>query len=298
MLFPLYRANGASERTIYPMNISEWLGHARAQLEASGCPDPEIDARWMAEDALGMNRAELKFESDRAIPPEALEQMDRMLRRRVAGEPVQYVLGQADFMGLKFRVGPDVLIPRQDTETLVEAVLIRLRERPGEAAVLDLCAGSGCIGLSLASLAPDARVTLADASREALEIAHANMRALGVRAELRHGDLFAAVGRERFDVIASNPPYIPRGELDGLQREVRFEPRLALDGGEDGLDFYRRIAAGAADHLNPGGAIYLEVGAGQAPAVLALFRNALPRAEAGTIRDLNGIERVVYARMN
>jgi len=276
------------------MNISEWLGRAKARLAASGCPDPEIDARWMAEEALEMNRSQLVFEGDRAIDPARLERLDGMLERRVAGEPVQYILGSADFMGLRFHVDSSVLIPRQDTEALVEAALIDLRAREGRPAVLDLCAGSGCVGLSLASLAPHARVTLSDVSREALEVVRRNQRELGVKAELRHGDLFAAVGRERFDVIVSNPPYIPSGELDALQREVRFEPRLALDGGDDGLDFYRRIAGAAAERLNPGGSVYLEVGAGEANAVLELVKAGLACTEAGLIRDLNGIERVVF----
>ncbi len=279
------------------MNISEWLARAESQLTASGCPDPQVDARWMAEDTLGMTRTELKFESDRAIPADALSRLEGMLSRRCAGEPVQYILGSADFMGLKFEVGPAVLIPRQDTETLVEAAMIDLQGRSDDPSVLDLCAGSGCIGLSLASLAPGARVTLSDISREALEIARRNAHALSVKAELKHGDLFRAVGRERFDLIASNPPYIPRRELGDLQREVQFEPRLALDGGADGLDFYRAIAADAPKHLNPGGSIYLEVGIGQAEAVLALLKAGLPCVEAGTIRDLNGIERVVFAKI-
>ncbi len=280
------------------MTISDWLGRAKARLEASGCPDPEIDSRWIAEEALGMTRSELKFESDHALSHGQLVRLESMLDRRTSGEPVQYILGNADFMGMRFEVTPDVLIPRQDTETLAEAALIDLRARPGEPALLDLCAGSGCIGLSLASLAPDARVTLSDISREALDVVKRNAHALGVRVELRHGDLFAAVGRERFDVIASNPPYIPRQELAGLQREVRFEPRLALDGGEDGLDFYRRIARDAAAHLNSGGAIFLEVGIGEAAAVLALMKQHLSCLEAGTIRDLNGVERVVFAKID
>ena len=239
----------------------------------------------------------LVFEGDRAIPRHQLYRLEAMLDRRAAGEPVQYILGSADFMGLRFRVDGAVLIPRQDTETLVEAALIELRQRPGSPALLDLCAGSGCVGLSLASLAPNARITLADISPEALEVARANQKALGVKAELRQGDLFSAVGRERFDIIASNPPYIPTGALSGLQREVRFEPRIALDGGADGLDFYRRIAEGAADHLNPGGAIFLEVGIHQAQPVLDLVRAKLPCTQAGTVRDLNGIERVVFGKM-
>ena len=160
-----------------------------------------------------------------------------------------------------------------------------------------LCAGSGCIGLSIASLAPRAEVTLADVSREALEYARRNLHELGAKAELRHGDLFAAVGREKFDIIVSNPPYIPRSELIQLQREVRYEPQLALDGGADGLDLYRRIAQEATGHLKPGGALFLKVGAGEAGAVLELVKSKLPCLEAGTIRDLNGIERVVFAKI-
>jgi len=279
------------------MIISEWLKHARDRLTQTNCPDPDIDARWIAEDALGMTRQALVFEGDRAIPQHQMNRLESMLERRAAGEPVQYILGNADFMGLRFRVDNAVLIPRQDTETLVEAALIELRQRPGSPALLDLCAGSGCVGLSLASLAPNARITLADISPEALEVARANQKNLGVKAELRQGDLFNAVGRERFDIIASNPPYIPTGELSGLQREVRFEPRIALDGGADGLDFYRRIAEGAVDHLNPGGAIFLEVGIHEAQPVLDFVKAHLPCAQAGTVRDLNGIERVVFGKM-
>ena len=279
------------------MIISEWLKHARNRLAQTNCPDPDIDARWIAEDVLCLTRQELVFEGDRAIPRHQLYRLEAMLDRRAAGEPVQYILGSADFMGLRFRVDGAVLIPRQDTETLVEATLIELRQRPGRPALLDLCAGSGCVGLSLASLAPNARITLADVSHEALEIARANQKNLGVKVELRQGDLFNAVGRERFDIIASNPPYIPTGELSGLQRELRFEPRIALDGGADGLDFYRRIAEGAVDHLNPGGAIFLEVGINEAQPVLELVKARLPCAQAGTVKDLNGVERVVFGKM-
>ncbi len=278
------------------MTITEWLTHARDRLSRTGCPDPDIDARWIAEDTLGMTRQDLVFEGDRAIPRAQLYTLESMLDRRAAGEPVQYILGSADFMGLRFRVDHGVLIPRQDTETLVEAALIDLRQRPGQPTLLDLCCGSGCVGLSLASLAPHARITLTDISPEALEIAKANQKALEVRAEFRQGDLFNALDRERFDVITANPPYIPSGELPALQREVRFEPALALDGGADGLDFYRRIAEAAPDHLNPGGALFLEVGIRQAQPVLELVKAHLPCAEAGTIKDLNGVERVVFGK--
>ena len=278
------------------MTISEWLSRAQARLAETGCPDPAIDARWMAEDALGMSRAELKFEGDSAVPAAKLRALDRMLERRAAGEPVQYILGRADFMGLPFYVDHSVLIPRQDTETLVESALIDVR-RLSSPAVLDLCCGSGCIGLSLKSLAPHAEVTLTDVSDEALEIARRHARALEADVQLRRGDLFDAVKGRRFDVIASNPPYIPRRELAGLQREVQYEPALALDGGEDGLDFYRRIAAGAPAHLNHGGSVFLEVGAGEAGAALALLKTHIDCADSGAIEDLNHIDRVIWARM-
>ena len=277
------------------MNITDWLRHARATLSETGCPDPEIDARWMAEDVLGMTRVDLKFEGEREVSPVQAERLNAMLARRAAGEPVQYILERADFMGLKFHVDKRVLIPRQDTETLVEHALIAVKSM-GEADVLDLCTGSGCVGLSLKSLAPLANVTLTDVSRDALEVAKVNAGLLGVDVDIRHGDLYRAVGRHRYDLIVSNPPYIPHIDLAELQREVRHEPMLALDGGKDGLDLYRRIAQDAPRHLNPGGAMYLEVGIGEAGDVLQLLKDHIDCADSGVIKDLNGIDRVVWAR--
>lgn len=277
------------------MTIGEWLRHAKDALAESGCPDPQIDSRWIAEDTLGLSRSEMHFETDRSLSPEEHERLEALLQRRVQGEPVQYLLHSACFMGLNFYVDSRVLIPRQDTETLVEAVIVALRqlEKPR---MLDLCAGSGAIGLSVRTLVPGADVTLADCSRDALEVVRENARRLGVDVDIRHGDLFRAVWHQKFDLIASNPPYIPTGDLPLLQREVQREPQLALDGGGDGLEFYRRIAADAPEHLNPGGSIYLEVGAGQADAVRALLTERMECAEAGAINDLNGIPRVVWAR--
>ena len=277
------------------MTIGEWLRHAKDALAESGCPDPQIDSRWIAEDTLGLSRSEMHFETERSLSPEEHERLEALLQRRVQGEPVQYLLNSACFMGLNFYVDSRVLIPRQDTETLVEAVIVALRqlEKPR---MLDLCAGSGAIGLSVRTLVPGADVTLADCSRDALEVVRENARRLGVDVDIRHGDLFRAVWHQKFDLIASNPPYIPTGDLPLLQREVQREPQLALDGGGDGLEFYRRIAADAPEHLNPGGSIYLEVGAGQADAVRALLTERMECAEAGAINDLNGIPRVVWAR--
>ncbi len=279
------------------MTISEWLATAIDALRASECPDPEIDARWIAEDVLEMTAPELRFEAQHQLTSRQLEHLNDALERREGGEPVQYILRRADFMGLKLYIDERALIPRQDTETLAEAAIVALQGKK-RARVLDLCAGSGAIGLSIATLVPGAELTLADASAGALEVARKNAKELNVDAEFRKGDLFQATGVERFDLIACNPPYIPTGELPTLQREVRREPEMALDGGPDGLAFYRRIAAEAGAHLNPGGSIYLEVGAGQAQDVLALMRSGLSFADAGTVKDLNGIERVVWLRMN
>lgn len=279
------------------MTIADWLARATEALRASGCPDPEIDARWIAEDVLRMTAPELRFEAQSEPEPRQLEQLNAALDRRKGGEPVQYILLRADFMGLRLYIDERALIPRQDTETLAEAAIVALQGRRS-ARVLDLCAGSGAIGLSIATLVPGAKLTLADLSAGALEVARRNARELNVDAELRKGDLFQAIGVERFDLIACNPPYIPTAELPTLQREVRREPEMALDGGPDGLRFYRRIAAEAGAHLNPGGSIYLEVGAGQAQDVLALMKGGLNFADAGIVRDLNGIERVVWIKIH
>ena len=278
------------------MTISEWMKSAQEALAESGCPDPAVDVHWIAEDVLHMTAAELRFEGQNAPQSAQLARMNECLRRRLEGEPVQYILRRADFMGLRLYVDSRVLIPRQDTETLVEAAVIALqtKKRPR---VLDLCTGSGAIGLSIATLVPGAEVTLSDVSTGALEVARRNAHDLNVDVTLRHGDLFKAVGREKYDLIACNPPYIRTSELNSLQREVRFEPSLALDGGLDGLDFYRRIAAEAAMHLSPDASLYLEVGMDEARDVADMLRDNPEFGEIGVLKDLCGVERVVWARM-
>ena len=277
------------------MTIGEWLSDAQEQLSLSGCPDPKIDSAWIAEDVLEMSAPALRFEAQNALSHAQLTRMNELLRRRTSGEPIQYILGRADFMGQRFYVDNRVLIPRQDTETLVENVIIALRGKHAPQ-VLDLCCGSGAIGISIKALVPGAIVTLADISGDALEVARRNARELGADVTLRRGDLFRAVGKEKFDLIVCNPPYIRSDEMGTLQKEVRFEPALALDGGVDGLDFYRRIAEAAPMHLSPDGCIYLEVGEGEAQDVLDMLRAALSPSQSGVLHDLNGIERVVWAR--
>ena len=205
------------------------------------------------------------------------------VRRRLAGEPLQYILGEWEFMGLPFLVGPEALIPRQDTETLCEAALRWLKTRPG-AFVLDLCCGSGCIGVSLAKLS-GAKVAFADVSPDALALARRNARKNGVDGVFYESDLFARVSGA-FDLIVCNPPYLTAAEMASRQKELTFEPALALFGGEDGLDFYRRLAAEWEKHVAPGGLLLLEIGASQGEAVGELFPGAK------IMKDICGLDRV------
>ena len=279
------------------MNIQDWLHHAIEVLQESECPDPQVDSRWICEDTLGMSSTELSFEGHQELEPEKLEQLNHRLRRRAQGEPVQYILESAYFMGQRFYVDQRVLIPRQDTETLVESIIVALRQmNQEEPEVLDLCTGSGAIGLSVKALIPQAKVTLTDISKDALEVARRNAHLLNVEVEIRHGDLFQAVGKNRYDLIVANPPYIPHSDLIMLQREVRREPAIALDGGSDGLELYRRLTSEVTEHLNPQGFLFLEVGIGEAEDVLKLVTDKLESSQAGIINDLNSIPRIVWAR--
>lgn len=268
------------------MTVGQWKWSAIKRLCDAENPDAKVDVRILLEEILGLKS--LNLSANRAVSEAEISQLEAALSRRIAGEPLQYILGKAWWMGLCLRVDERVLIPRQDTETLAELALQFLRPIPSPR-VLDLCTGSGAIGLCIAHDRSDARVTLADISSEALEVARENARLLGAQVETAQGDLFAPLAGREFDLIACNPPYIPTGEIGGLQAEVQKEPRLALDGGADGLDFYRRIAEEAPRYLAGGGYLLLEVGIGQAEAVVALVGGE-------AVRDLNGVERVVWTR--
>ena len=275
------------------MTAGDWLSRAQALLEAAGDLDAACDAQWLLCEATGWSRSSLRLRRGDALAADVLAKIEAWLSRRAAGEPLQYALGTADFMGLRFLSDSRALIPRPDTETLCELALVRLkgRRRPR---VLDLCCGTGAIGLSIAHFRPDAQVLLTDVSEAALSLARENAARLSIRnARFSQGDLFAAAQGGPFELIACNPPYLDRADMDNLQPEVRREPALALFGGPDGLDFYRRIAREAQNYLAPGGVMLLEVGQGQAPAVGEMLS---PWAACAAHRDLNGIERVVEAR--
>ena len=207
------------------------------------------------------------------------------VQRRLTGEPLQYILGEWEFMGLPFLVGPGALIPRQDTETLCEAALGWLKKRPG-ASVLDLCCGTGCIGVSLSKLC-GALVAFADISLDALALAERNAKKNGVDGMFYESDLLANLPGI-YDLIACNPPYLTAAEMESCQKELTFEPALALYGGVDGLDFYRRMADQWEAHVAPGGLLLMEIGASQGEAVQRLFPGAR------ILKDIRGLDRVAW----
>jgi len=278
-------------------SLGRTLADAAAILAAAGIDTPRFDAELLLVVAAGADRASL-YSGGVKLDDAARERLAEMVELRARRMPLAYIVGRREFFSLDIDVAPGVLIPRPETETLVAAALSLMRDRPGPR-VLDLGCGSGAIVIALAVNAPQARYVASDLSEDALEIAAHNAARHGVagRIEFRHADLFAPLDGAgefgRFDLIASNPPYIADAELAGLAPEIRdFEPRVALAGGADGLDFYRRLARALNAHLAPGGTAMVEVGAGQARQVAAMF-SAAGLTEIETERDLAGVERVV-----
>ena len=250
------------------MTVAQALRSATQRLTDAGVPDAAYDASQMLAHLMGENALAMRLSGERTLPPQTLSAYDALVERRRAREPMQYILGETQFMGLTFHVEPGVLIPRQDTEILCEAALCRLREG---ARVLDIGTGSGALAVSLKALCPRCDVTAVDVSDAALAIARENAGRNGVQVRFLKSDCFGARSGERFDMIVSNPPYISREEMQQLMPEVRQEPELALFGGEDGLDFYRRIAKEALAHLKAGGWLLFEIGWKQREAVQALL---------------------------
>ncbi len=277
------------------MTFGEWIAAARAELERAGNPDAQVDARLLVCGLCELAPGRLAGICGQEMPAALHAELERRLDRRLSGEPLQYIEGAAYFMGLKFAVDSRVLIPRQDTETLCEQALTFLRGYTG-AEVLDLCTGSGAIAISVARLQPGLRVTATDMSSDALSVASENAHLNGVYVRFMQGDLFEPVAGERFDAILCNPPYLTADDMVHLQTEVACEPRMALFGGEDGLRFYRRLAHEVYKHLKPGGYALFEVGDGQAAEVLRLMSENAMCAASGTVKDLPGVERVVWIR--
>lgn len=262
-------------------------------LAEAGIEEAALDARLLLEQICGTDRNTLLIHGDREVTEQEQLAYTEAIERRSRRIPLQHITGSQNFMGLDFKVNEHVLVPRQDTEILVEEVL---RELQDGMQILDLCTGSGCILISLLYYSNWCHGVGVDISRDALEIARHNGAALlGQEKQFAfvESDLFAQV-EGRFDVIVSNPPYICREVIETLMPEVRdHEPRLALDGGEDGLDFYRRIVAESPAHLNGGGRLYLEIGCDQGDAVQRLLLEQGFR-EVNIVQDYAGLDRVVY----
>lgn len=272
----------------------------RRQLKQSGIDAATLEARELVCFGTGKSREELSRDGGLYATPELERKVRELVARHLAGEPVAYLIGEWEFYGLPLDISRDVLIPRPDTEVLAEQAIGYIRTL-GECRVLDLCAGSGCIGLAVAAQASGARVVLGEWSDAALKICRQNIRRNGLTGRVVPMQADAREKPERslgeFQCIVSNPPYIPRGDIGTLDTSVRdYEPHLALDGGKDGLDFYRSISEKWRAALVPGGRLYFEVGTGQADSVLRIMR-AQGFGDIQIVKDLHGIPRVVFGTL-
>jgi release factor glutamine methyltransferase len=276
--------------------VQAWTS-ARDRLKAAAVETPVIDARLLVEAAAGATRADLLSDPHRELSPAQAATLEDYLARRELREPVAHILGRKGFWNLILKVGPEVLTPRPDTETVVQAALEALApEAP--ARILDLGVGSGAILLAVLHERPAAKGLGVDRSEEALAVARDNAASLGLagRAALLRGDWTSGLGDATFDLVLANPPYIPSADIEHLEPEVRqYEPRSALDGGPDGLDAYRTLAPEILRVLTPGGAFVVEIGHDQGPAVRELFA-AAGADELRVGQDLSGRDRIVAGR--
>jgi release factor glutamine methyltransferase len=279
-------------------DIRTLLQHTTRALASSGSPSPRLDAEVLLMQFLKIDRLRLCSHPEQELSEDACAGFVPWVERRRSGEPVAYITGVKEFWSLTFAVNGHVLIPRPETECLVEEVLSRYSRDAGPLRIIDIGAGSGAIGVALATELPDARVTATDISGRALAVARQNAErhAVADRMEFLEGDLFAA-SKGTFDVVVSNPPYIPDAVYPLLPEGIRaYEPRAALLAGPDGTDFHREIIGQGAGRLKPGGRMFLEIGEGQEGLVTALFQDEGCYEDMGIRRDYGGMERVVMAR--
>lgn len=264
-------------------------------LLSKGIANARLEAEWLLCAATGLDRVGLYLQYDKPLNESELAAYRAMVVRRGRREPLQHILGNQDFCGLDFVVTPDALIPRYDTELLVSEAITR---QPNARLVLDIGTGSGCIAVSLQKKLQLASVTATDISDAALAVARSNASQHDSPIEFLLGSLFAPVAERRFDLIVSNPPYIPTADIESLDQEVRdYDPRTALDGGCDGLDIYRSLIPAAVEHLNKGGWLLVEVGIGQAVDVAQMFRQTGRYDEPFIAVDPGGVDRVVGAQL-
>jgi release factor glutamine methyltransferase len=288
--------NAAENQTWTLLSV---LKEAAAYLELHKIGQPRLNAEQILSHMLGISRIECYLQFEKPLKIAEREQYKVLLRRRAGHEPLQYITGETEFMSLPFKVTTDVLIPRPETEILVEKAIDRARQKSKkEFTILDIGTGSGCIAVSLASFLTHARITAIDQSEPALRIAKANaiLNTVSDRIVFQHYDIMVPLDRKElgsFDLIVSNPPYIRTEVLKNLDPEIKdHEPVTALDGGPDGLNFYKQYAMVLPDCLRPSGAIFLEIGADQGHDVIEIFKNG-PWADIRIFQDLAGLDRVV-----
>lgn len=277
--------------------VRKVLGWTTQHFEKNEIDAPRLTAEILLAHTLKSSRVRLYTDLDRPLEKTELAGYRGLISKRLEGQPTAYLTGSREFYGRPFAVDARVLVPRPETEHLVEAAL-RWLPKDGPSRVLDLCTGSGCVAVSIAMERPQASVWAVDLSPDAAQVARTNAETLGAgsRVTVLEGDLYAPVpAGVRFDVVTANPPYIARGELAGLQKEVRQEPALALDGGPDGLDVVRRVIDGAGERLKPGGWLALEIGDDQGEGVMGLMARA-GYLEVRLERDLARLDRLVCGR--
>lgn len=263
---------------------------------------PRLTAELLLSFVLGMERIELYTHFDKVVDKVQLDKLHNLVKRCLQNEPVQYLTGKCEFYSLSLKVGSGCLIPRPETELLVERAIDFLRSRTGAQYVCDLCTGCGCVAVSIAKNFPDAKIIATDICDKALSVAAENIKKhnLSERIELLQGDLFEPIISQldvkEFDLIVCNPPYVSKAEYEELDAKVRnYEPKLALDGGEDGLDIYRKISAEAGGHLKKDGALILEIGYSQSPAVKKLLEEGNCFSPIKVEKDFNNNDRIITA---
>lgn len=264
-------------------------------LLSKGVANARLEAEWLLCAATGLDRVGLYLQYDKPLNDAELAAYRALVARRARREPLQHILGSQEFCGLDYEVTSDVLIPRQDTELLVSEAVAR---KPDASSALDIGTGSGCVAVSLQKRLRCATITATDISEAALVVALRNAARHDAAIDFLHGSLFAPVAGRTFDLIVSNPPYIPTADIESLDREVRdYDPRGALNGGSDGLHIYRSLIPAALEHLNPLGWLLVEIGVGQAVDVVQMFRQTGRYGEVIVSRDPGGIERVAGAQL-
>ena len=277
------------------MNLKETLNATGETLIKTGSPDAKLEAEVLIRHVLGIDRATFFRDLEEPVTDSDRQQLDDLVVRRLRREPLNYITGFREFYGLSFEVSDSVLIPRQETELLVETVISLARSRPKhEIKICDVGTGSGAIAISLAVNLPFAEITAIDISQSALDIANANRRTHGVynRVALRRGNLLEPVDFKP-EIIVSNPPYIPMGDLSLLQPEIQYEPRVALDGGTDGLELIRGLLSQSLDKVSSTGAILFEIDSSQENSARILAREYFPNSHISVLDDLSGSSRAI-----